>query len=127
MIAVSETDPDTDRFGSLAEAATGSDAGQARIPFSSIQVTVDAEEPPMCEQTKTPYQLLDRAHNAVLVEEFFGKPITTLRTPAMIIDRKLFAENCARMHQKSKSWGAGFRAHLKTHKVISMNYVSKTC
>ena len=72
----------------------------------------------MSEQTKTPYQLLDRPRNTALVEEFIGKPINTLRTPAMIIDRKLFAENCARMHQRSKSWGAGFRAHLKTHKVM---------
>jgi hypothetical protein len=71
----------------------------------------------MYAQTKTPYQLLDRPRKAALVEEFVGKPINTLRTPAIIIDRKLFAENCAGMHEKSKSWGAGFRAHVKTHKV----------
>lgn len=71
----------------------------------------------MSAQTKTPYQLLNRPRKAGLVDEFVGRPVNTLRTPAMIIDRKLFAENCAIMHQKAKTWGASFRAHLKTHKV----------
>lgn len=71
----------------------------------------------MSAQTKTPYQLLDRPRKTDLVEEFVGKSVDTLRTPAMIIDRKLFAENCAAMHQKAKAWGASFRAHIKSHKV----------
>jgi hypothetical protein len=78
---------------------------------------ISSNTPPMYAQTGTPYELLDRPRKAVLIEEFIGKPINALRTPAMILDRKLFAENCARMHQKSKTWGASFRAHLKTHKV----------
>jgi D-serine deaminase-like pyridoxal phosphate-dependent protein len=40
-----------------------------------------------------------------------------LRTPAFIIDRAVFAKNCARMHANAKEWGAAFRAHIKTHKV----------
>ena len=35
----------------------------------------------------------------------------------MIIDRRLFAQNCSNMHLKAREWGASFRAHLKTHKV----------
>lgn len=54
---------------------------------------------------------------AALVERFKGKSLDGLRTPAMVIDRSIFADNCAKMHVKAKEWGAGFRAHLKTHKV----------
>ena len=52
-----------------------------------------------------------------LLNEFAGKPLNTLRTPAIVIDRSIFARNCARMHEKAAQWGASFRAHLKTHKV----------
>ncbi|EGN92534.1 hypothetical protein SERLA73DRAFT_172763 [Serpula lacrymans var. lacrymans S7.3] len=34
----------------------------------------------------------------------------------MVVDRAIFADNCARMHQNARDWGANFRAHLKTHK-----------
>jgi hypothetical protein len=83
------------------------------VPHSDTSMTMYAQY----AQTRTPYQLLDRPCKAVLVDEFLGKPVSSLRTPAMVIDRKLFAENCAEMHQRSKTWGASFRAHLKTHKV----------
>ncbi|KII94064.1 hypothetical protein PLICRDRAFT_50053 [Plicaturopsis crispa FD-325 SS-3] len=52
----------------------------------------------------------------VLVDEFVGKPLDALRTPAIVIDRSVFAKNSARMHETAKQWGTGFRAHLKTHK-----------
>ena len=48
---------------------------------------------------------------------FVGKPVAILRTPALVIDKATFAANCARMHQNVTSWGADFRAHIKTHKV----------
>lgn len=67
--------------------------------------------------TRTPLELFGLPQKDALVREFEGKPLAALRTPAMIIDRKLFAQNCAKMHQKAESWGAKFRAHLKTHKV----------
>jgi D-serine ammonia-lyase len=51
------------------------------------------------------------------VAAFKGKPIDSLRTPYIVIDRAIFAENCAKMHQRAKEWGTNFRAHLKTHKV----------
>ncbi|KAG5647955.1 hypothetical protein DXG03_006989 [Asterophora parasitica] len=72
----------------------------------------------MSVQTQTPYQLLDRPKRANLVQEFHGKTLDTLRTPALVIDRALFAENCANMHSRAKEWGASFRAHLKTHKTV---------
>lgn len=67
--------------------------------------------------TRTPYQFMERPRKDALVKEFTGKPLEVLRTPAIIIDRNIFAQNCARMHEKTRGWGAGFRAHLKTHKV----------
>jgi D-serine ammonia-lyase len=54
------------------------------------------------------------------VQEFRGKPLSSLRTPAVIVDRAVFAQNCAKMHQNAKEWGASFRAHVKTHKVIGV-------
>ncbi|KIY52689.1 hypothetical protein FISHEDRAFT_34535 [Fistulina hepatica ATCC 64428] len=67
-------------------------------------------------QTATPIDFAIRPRKNTLVAEFVGKPLDGLRTPALIIDRDAFARNCAKMHQKSKDWGAKFRAHLKTHK-----------
>jgi D-serine ammonia-lyase len=71
---------------------------------------------PLVIQTKT----YDRPpQKQELLNEFAGKSLKALRTPAMIIDRNIFAQNCARMHEKAAQWGANFRAHLKTHKVSS--------
>ncbi|GLB36122.1 putative serine dehydratase domain [Lyophyllum shimeji] len=72
----------------------------------------------MATQTRTPHQLSERPKKAALVKEFLDKPLNALRTPAMVIDRTLFAENCASMHSRAKTWGASFRAHLKTHKTV---------
>ncbi|KAF9475980.1 hypothetical protein BDN70DRAFT_883004 [Pholiota conissans] len=69
-------------------------------------------------QTETPIHLLTRPSKAQLIEAFVGKHLDTLRTPAFIVDRKLFAANCASMHRKAREWGASFRAHLKTHKTV---------
>lgn len=68
------------------------------------------------KQTHTPWQLLT-PNKDVLVKEFVGKSLNELRTPALIVDRATFRDNCAKMHQNAKDWGASFRAHLKTHKV----------
>jgi D-serine ammonia-lyase len=56
-----------------------------------------------------------------LVKEFFGKSLNELRTPALVVDRAAFRDNCAKMHENAKAWGASFRAHLKTHKVIHVS------
>lgn len=51
-----------------------------------------------------------------LYKTFKGKPLQSLRTPAAVIDRALFAKNCALMYDAVKVWNADFRAHVKTHK-----------
>jgi len=71
----------------------------------------------MVFQSETPFHLLNRPDKTALRDVFLGKSIDNLRTPALIVDRTLFAENCASMHKKAREWGASFRAHLKTHKV----------
>ena len=71
----------------------------------------------MSTQTTTPLALMERPSKASLLKQFLNQPLDTLRTPALLIDRTLFAENCAKMHQRAKVWNAKFRAHLKTHKV----------
>lgn len=68
-------------------------------------------------QTKTPVHLAGRPHKSALVAEFAGKHVCELRTPALVIDRALFAKNCDKMHANAAGYGAKFRAHLKTHKV----------
>jgi hypothetical protein len=52
-----------------------------------------------------------------LKTEYVGKTLDDIPTPAFIIDRRVYKENCAAMIKKANEWGAGFRAHLKTHKV----------
>jgi D-serine ammonia-lyase len=68
-------------------------------------------------QTTTPYDLFSLPDKHALVEKFKGKTIHELRTPALLIDRGIFAKNCAMMQLRATVLGAKFRAHLKTHKV----------
>lgn len=68
-------------------------------------------------QTKTPMHFLNPNKDA-LVADFVGKPLNALRTPAFIVDRAVFAENCRKMHANARDWGATFRGHLKTHKTV---------
>lgn len=67
-------------------------------------------------QTRTPFHLVGRPQKSALVAEFAGKRLHELRTPALVIDRAVFAKNCDRMHANAAGYGAEFRAHLKTHK-----------
>ena len=76
----------------------------------------------MIPQTDTPYSLFFQPNKDALLDKYLGKSLDTLRTPAMIIDRRLFAQNCSSMHRKAREYGASFRAHLKTHKVGSVSY-----
>jgi len=68
-------------------------------------------------QTKTPVHLVNRSQKSALVAEFAGKHLRELRTPALVINRAVFAKNCDKMHANAAGYGAEFRAHLKTHKV----------
>ncbi|KAH9065716.1 putative serine dehydratase domain-containing protein [Lactarius vividus] len=67
-------------------------------------------------QTRTPFRLVNRSQRSALVAEFAGKRLRELRTPALVIDRAIFAKNCDKMHANATGYGAEFRAHLKTHK-----------
>lgn len=69
-------------------------------------------------QTYTPIHLATKPSKDRLLEEFRGKSLHAVRTPAMVIDKAIFANNCGKMHARAKEWGAAFRAHLKTHKVM---------
>ena len=71
----------------------------------------------MSTQTRTPINLIVTPSKQALVDEFKGKPFSALRTPALVVDRSVFARNCERMHETAKVWGADFRAHVKSHKV----------
>ncbi|KAH9486964.1 D-serine dehydratase [Psilocybe cubensis] len=72
----------------------------------------------MALQSNTPLEFLNGPNKQALLDAYVGKPIDSIRTPAIFIDRKLFAHNCANMHKKALDWGATFRAHLKTHKTV---------
>jgi hypothetical protein len=47
-------------------------------------------------QTKTPYGLANLPQKDALTKAFVGQPLEALRTPAMVIDRTLFQQNCVR-------------------------------
>ncbi|CAE6427349.1 unnamed protein product [Rhizoctonia solani] len=72
--------------------------------------------PGLPPQTLTPHAYINPPDKEALVSEFRGKSLTQLRTPALVIDRATFADNCARMHARADKLGTGFRAHVKTHK-----------
>ena len=65
-------------------------------------------------QTKTPTALLALPSKEALVEEFVGKRLSSLRTPALIVDRKRFKENCERVTSETEKRGMKFRAHVKS-------------
>ncbi|THH34093.1 hypothetical protein EUX98_g129 [Antrodiella citrinella] len=67
-------------------------------------------------QTHTPVHLANNPNKEALVDEFKGRSVDSLRTPAAVIDRAIFAKNCARMHDNARAWKSKFRAHVKTHK-----------
>jgi D-serine ammonia-lyase len=68
-------------------------------------------------QSGTPFHLAGHPEKSALLAGFVGKHLGELRTPALVIDRAVFANNCAKMHANAAGYGAEFRAHLKTHKV----------
>jgi D-serine deaminase-like pyridoxal phosphate-dependent protein len=54
-----------------------------------------------------------------LVQDYVGKNIADLPTPLFVVDRSIAARNCTVMHEVALQWDANFRAHVKTHKVVS--------
>jgi hypothetical protein len=68
-------------------------------------------------QTSTAYSILTGPSKEQLVQRFRGQLVSSVRTPALFIDRAIFSRNCTKMHDNAKALGARFRAHVKTHKV----------
>ncbi len=52
-------------------------------------------------------------------EQFLGKTLDDIPTPAAILDLAKVELNCQRMLDTVKKLGIGWRAHIKTHKVCS--------
>ena len=50
----------------------------------------------------------------ILSEAFVGKSLSSLRTPALIVDRTRFRANCERVTSEAKRRGMKFRAHVKS-------------
>ncbi|KAG9049060.1 hypothetical protein FS837_011333 [Tulasnella sp. UAMH 9824] len=53
---------------------------------------------------------------AALINAFVGKKVSSLRTPAFVVNKAIVTKNCAEMQENASRWGARFRAHIKTHK-----------
>ena len=69
-------------------------------------------------QTMTRYELLPRPSKENLCAAFVGKSLDSVRSPAAVIDRAIYRENCSRMGRLVKDNGYRFRCHIKTHKTI---------
>lgn len=69
-------------------------------------------------QTLTTHRLVSLPSKDELCKTFVGQPLSSLRSPAAIIDRSIFNSNCAAMAAKVKENGYKFRAHVKTHKTV---------
>lgn len=63
-----------------------------------------------------------RPSKELLCEAFMGKHLKELPTPAAVLDRAIVERNCCQMLDSCKSLGVRFRAHVKTHKVISSSF-----
>jgi len=64
--------------------------------------------------TVTPLSLLSSNDKSTLCDAYIGKPLSSLRTPALIVDRTRFKANCERVTAEAKRRGMKFRAHVKS-------------
>ncbi|KAK8845620.1 hypothetical protein IAR55_006336 [Kwoniella newhampshirensis] len=68
--------------------------------------------------TFTPLSLYSLPSKSALVDEYVGRPTSSLRTPALIVDRTKFKNNCESVTAEAGKRGMKFRVHVKTHKTI---------
>jgi len=54
-----------------------------------------------------------------LKQFYIGKDIGDIPKPAVVLDVAIIKKHCERMLQTIRTLNVGFRAHVKTHKVIS--------
>jgi len=50
----------------------------------------------------------------------FNISLSSLSTPAFLVDRSIVEQNCVRMRNKALASGVAFRPHVKTHKTIEI-------
>lgn len=68
-------------------------------------------------------QFSAKADVKALKEEYVGKRISELPTPAFLVDRGVVKANCDAMLDRAQQIGSDFRAHVKTHKCTEgVNY-----
>ena len=64
--------------------------------------------------TFTELTLLSLPDKKALADKYVGSKLGELRTPALIVDRTLFTQNCERMAGKVKEKEMKFRVHVKS-------------
>src|SRR4051794_26132508 len=62
-----------------------------------------------------------RLHSTLSIQHSaFNISLSSLSTPAFLVDRSIVEQNCARMRAKANSSAVAFRPHVKTHKTIEI-------
>jgi D-serine deaminase-like pyridoxal phosphate-dependent protein len=56
-----------------------------------------------------------------LASEYIGQRLEDLPTPAIVLDKSKIKKNCAAMLQVCQKLDVGFRAHVKSHKTLSLS------
>lgn len=56
----------------------------------------------------------------VLLQQYKGKTINSVPTPALLVKMSVVEENCIRLLKRADNLGFKFRAHVKTHKTIEI-------
>ncbi|KAM3162468.1 D-serine dehydratase [Lachancea thermotolerans] len=65
-----------------------------------------------------PYQFTSRSSKQELLSAYYGKDLSDLPTPSLVVDRSVFKKNCEKMLMNAEHLHADFRAHVKTHKTV---------
>lgn len=55
---------------------------------------------------------------------YVGKDIDDVPKPAAVLDRAIVRRHCEKMIQATRALNVGFRAHIKTHKVNILFFLS---
>lgn len=77
---------------------------------------------------KVPSDFYPSVDLEALKQQYVGKTLQDIPTPAFIVNRKVMTDNCERMLQRAQKMNASFRAHVKTHKTtpgVSLQLGSK--
>ncbi|KAL6149905.1 hypothetical protein ACJBU6_11432 [Exserohilum turcicum] len=75
----------------------------------------------MADPTPLHVQNYPLPSRTALTSQFLHQPLTSLPTPAIVLDRAVVKRNCDAMLQVCKQLGVGFRAHVKSHKTVELS------